>query len=346
MDREAAARVRLDWLTRFAWFAVFYNVAVVVWGALVRATGSGAGCGNHWPLCNGQVIPSFFSIHTVIEFTHRIMSGGVDGFVVLGLVVWTFRATSKWDAARIFAVATTVLLFTEAFLGALLVKLGYVTDNQSVGRMVVLSIHFSNTLLLLAALTLTARSLSLALRGTPQAWPGLQRARGFGWAVAGIAATILVGVSGSMAALGDTLFPAASLSDALAQDGAAGSPLLIRLRILHPVSAIAAAIYVIWLIVQSRGPLGTAAELSSGERARLARSTGLVNLVVGLLVLQFALGVADLVLLTPAWMQLLHLLGADLYWIALILLAADTVWPWQTRATNINASHSAAASTV
>jgi cytochrome c oxidase assembly protein subunit 15 len=150
-----------------------------------------------------------------------------------------------------------------------------------------------------------------------------------------------------MAALGDTLFPATSLADALAQDAASGSPLLIRLRILHPLSAIAAAVYVIWLIVQSRGQQGTPAELSSSERARLARSTGLVNMVVGLLALQFALGIADLVLLTPAWMQLLHLLGADFYWIALVLLAADTVWPLQEKhAADTITSRSAAASTV
>ncbi len=314
-------------LARFAWFAVFWNIAVVVWGALVRATGSGAGCGNHWPLCNGQVIPSFFSIHTVIEFTHRIMSGGVDGFVVLVLVVWTFRATSKRNAARFFAVATTVLLFTEGFLGALLVKLGYVTDNQSVGRMVVLAIHFSNTLLLLAALTLTARSLSLAKHGAPQAWPGLHRARGFGWALAGIAATILVGVSGSMAALGDTLFPASSLTEALSQDYAPGSPLLLRLRVLHPVSALAAAVFVLWLIVRARGLASTTALLDPAEQKRLVRSTTHVNAVVALLALQFVLGIADMLLLAPAWMQLLHLLGADLYWVALVLLAAETVWP-------------------
>lgn len=334
-----------SWLARFGWFAVFYNVAVVVWGALVRATGSGAGCGNHWPLCNGQVIPVSPGFHTIIEFTHRMMTGG-SLFVVLALLIWTFRATSKRNAARFFAIASALLLLNEAFLGALLVKLGYVTDNQSIGRMVVLAIHLSNTLLLVAALTLTARSLSLATRGTPQQWPGLHRARGFSWAVAGIAATILVGVSGSLAALGDTLFPATSLTNALAQDAASGSPLLIRLRILHPASALGAAIYVIWLIVQSRGPQGTTAELSSGERARMAHSTGLVNMVVGLLALQFALGIADLVLLAPAWMQLLHLLGADLYWIALVLLAADTVWPQQTHGARVFTSHSVSANAV
>ena len=302
-------------LQRFAWFAVFYNVLVILWGALVRASGSGAGCGNHWPLCNGQVIPVSPGFHTIIEFVHRQMTVG-STLIVVALLVWTFRATAKGHAARWFAIASAVLLLNEALLGALLVKLGYVTGNQSVGRMVLLSIHLSNTLVLVAALTLTARFLATGHR-----WVGLHRATGFGWAVAGLAATIAVGVSGSMAALGDTLFPATSLRAAYAQDFAAGSPWLLRLRLVHPVSALVAAVFVIWLVRCSRQAGG-----AIGRTERIAR-TPFARVVLGLLLLQFALGVADVLLLAPAWMQLIHLLGADLYWVALLLLAADIVWP-------------------
>jgi cytochrome c oxidase assembly protein subunit 15 len=310
-------------LARFAWLAVFYNVLVIVWGALVRASGSGAGCGNHWPLCNGQVIPVSPSFHTLIEFTHRMMTGG-STFIVIALLVWTFRATAKGHAARGFAIASMVLLLNEAFLGALLVKLGYVTGNDSVGRIVVLSIHLSNTLLLMAALTLTARFLSV---GETQPWAGLHRARGFGWAVAGLVATIGVGVSGSMAALGDTLFPASSLRAAYAQDFASRSPWLLRLRLVHPASALVAAAFVIWLVGRARQTEGL-----------VARIAGLANLVLILLGMQFALGIADVLLLAPAWMQLLHLLGADLYWVALVLLAAETVWPAASKATSSDLS--------
>jgi cytochrome c oxidase assembly protein subunit 15 len=200
-----------------------------------------------------------------------------------------------------------VLLLNEAFLGALLVKLGYVTGNQSIGRVVVLSIHLSNTLLLLAALTLTAR-----LLGTAQMW----RALGTGgtkkvWAWMGLAATLVVGVSGSLAALGDTLFPASSLRAALAQDFAAGSPWLLRLRGVHPVSAVIATVFVLWLVRQ----------------ARRTGSQRLAALVLALLGFQFALGLADILLLAPVWMQILHLLGADLYWVALVTLAAVVIWP-------------------
>ena len=291
---------------RFAWGVVGYNVLVILWGALVRATGSGAGCGNHWPLCNGQVIPLAPRVDTVIEFTHRCMTGGA-AFVVLGLLVWTFRATVKGQAARVMAVASMVLLLNEALLGALLVKLGYVTGNQSTGRVVMLSIHLSNTLLLLAALTLTAR-----LLGTGQMWNELRlRGRNAAWAVIGLVATLVVGVSGSLAALGDTLFPASSLRMAMEQDFAAASPWLLRLRGVHPVSALIAAGFVFWLVAQAR-------------RAGAGR---LATVVVGLLGFQFALGLADVLLLAPVWMQIVHLLGADLYWVALVTLAAKVVWP-------------------
>ncbi len=293
-------------LVRFAWGVVGYNVLVILWGALVRATGSGAGCGNHWPLCNGQVIPLSPRVDTIIEFTHRCMTGG-SAFLVLGLLVWTFRGTVKGQAARVLAVASMVLLLNEAFLGALLVKLGYVTGNQSMGRVVVLSIHLSNTLLLLAALTLTAR-----LLGTAQMW----RELGVGgakkvWAFMGLAATLVVGVSGSLAALGDTLFPASSLRAAFVQDFAEGSPWLLRLRGVHPVSAVVAGVFVLWLVGQAR-------------RAGAGR---LAAAVLALLGFQFALGLADVLLLAPVWMQILHLLGADLYWVALVTLAAVVIWP-------------------
>jgi cytochrome c oxidase assembly protein subunit 15 len=303
---EVTARKTSRALVRFAWVVVGYNVLVILWGAVVRATGSGAGCGNHWPLCNGQVVPLSPRVDTVIEFTHRMMTGG-SVFVVLGLLVWTFRSTVKGQAARLFAVASTVLLVNEAFLGALLVKLGYVTGNQSMGRVVVLSIHLTNTLLLLAALTLTTRMLATRQMFSELAASPAKKV----WAVSGLVATLVVGVSGSLAALGDTLFPASSLRAAFAQDIAAGSPWLLRLRGVHPVSAVVAGIFVLWLVGQAR-------------RAGAGRVAGWV---LGLLCFQFALGLADVLVLAPVWMQILHLLGADLYWVALVALAAAVVWP-------------------
>ena len=295
-------------VTRYAWGVVGYNVLVILWGALVRATGSGAGCGNNWPLCNGQFIPVSPRVDTVIEFTHRSMTGAAT-FAILLLLVWTFRATLKGQAARLVAVVATVLLVNEALLGALLVKLGYVTGNRSVGRVILLSVHLSNTLLLLGALTLTA-----VLLGTGQRWSDLRRTRrgdGVGWPAIGLAATLVVGVSGSLAALGDTLFPSSSLRAAMAADFARSSPWLLRLRGLHPLSALVAGVFVVWLV----------------SRARSAGVGSVATVVLGLLGLQFVLGFADVLLLAPVWMQVLHLLGADLYWVALVTLSARVVWP-------------------
>jgi heme a synthase len=226
--------------------------------------------------------------------------------MVFAPLIWTFLVTLKGQGARAFAVLSTILLLNEAFLGALLVKLGYVTDNQSVGRMVLLSVHLSNTLLMLAALAMTARFVK-----TGQPWAGLHRVNGFAWVIAGLACTLVVGVTGSMAALGDTLFPASSLQAAFAHEFSPSSPWLLRLRVVHPTSALVAAMFVMWLV----------------SRSRRAGSAGLGIVLTGLLAVQFALGVADVLLLTPAWLQILHLLGADLYWIALVALAADISWP-------------------
>ena len=291
---------------QFAWIVVAYNVFVALWGAVVRATQSGAGCGNNWPLCNGQVVPVSPTWHTVIEFVHR-QSVTVSVPLLILLIAWTFRSTVKGAAARVFVVLSTVLLLNEALLGAVLVLKGYVTGNRSLGRVLVLSIHFSNTLLMLAAMTLTA-----VMLGSGQRWSEL-RARGVDAliGVVGLLATLVVGVSGSLAALGDTLFPVSTLRAAFAQDFDAASPWLLRLRGVHPLSAFVAAGFVVWLVVRAR-------------REGYSRGTAVV---IWLLAAQFGLGIADVLLLAPTWLQVVHLLGADLYWLALVVLAAGVLWP-------------------
>jgi cytochrome c oxidase assembly protein subunit 15 len=244
-----------------------------------------------------------------------MMVGG-STLLVLALLLWIFRATVNGQAARALAIASTLLFVNEAFLGALLVKLGYVTGNQSTGRIVLLSIHLGNTLLLMAALTLTARFLT-----TGQRWSDLPVTRRLVGMLEGLITTILVGITGSFAALGDTLFPADSLHASFTQDFAAASPWLLRLRIVHPALALIAALFALWLISQSRRSVPAYDATQNDNRTRLA------NMLLLLLFLQFALGIADVILLAPAWMQLLHLLGADLFWIALVLLASETLWP-------------------
>lgn len=292
-------------VARFAWFVLAYFILVVLWGALVRATNSGGGCGAHWPLCNGYINPLHHPrLATVIEFAHR-QSTTVATCLMIALAVWTFRATERRHRARKAAVWSIVFLVTEALLGAALVLRGWVEQNNSTGRVVAQAIHFTNTLLLMAALTLTAAFLSRTERTASGAkW------RLAAWLAAG--ATIVMGATGALAALADTLFPSTSVAAGLAQDFAAGAPVLVRMRWLHPAAALVGSGCVAWVIF---------------ERWRL-RGWDRLNVVVPVLLgVQFVLGVVDVLLLAPAWMQLLHLLGADVYWTALVLLVSDALWP-------------------
>src|SRR3984885_14647105 len=146
-------------LPRFAWLVLGYNVAVVLWGPVVRATSSGAGCGDHWPLCNGVVVQTHPRLATLIELAHR-MTSGITVIAILLLLVWVFRRTVAGHLSRIAVVAATVLIFNEALLGALLVLLRLTADNRSPARAVYLSLHLANTLLLLGAIALCAHFLS------------------------------------------------------------------------------------------------------------------------------------------------------------------------------------------
>jgi cytochrome c oxidase assembly protein subunit 15 len=288
-------------LAGFAWLTLAFMVLVVLWGAVVRATGSGAGCGANWPLCNGDFFPHHPRLATVIEFTHRSMSG-ICTFLVVALVAWTFYGTERGHRARRSVVWSAGLLVTEALLGAVLVLRHYVENNISVGRVVAQSIHFTNTMLLLGALALTAWFLG---RRGQQPRPAAEGLRGI--SLLAVVATIVVGATGSLAALADTLFPTTSLRAGLIEDFAASSPLLIRMRWVHPAAAVLGFVCVVLLVRKVR--------------------TGLSAWVAGLLVLQIVLGVGDVLLLAPTWMQVVHLLGADIYWIALVGLGAEIVWP-------------------
>src|SRR5277367_3853005 len=146
-------------LRRFSWGVLAFFIATILWGAVVRATGSGAGCGDHWPLCNGTIVQQSPTLHTMIEFSHRVSAGAIDSILVLALAVWTWRATIPGHLARWAVGGSIFLTVTEGALGAVLVKLGLTAQSQSPLRAPVEALHFSNTLLLVAALTLTAHML-------------------------------------------------------------------------------------------------------------------------------------------------------------------------------------------
>jgi heme a synthase len=295
-------------LCRFAWMVLVYNVLVIVWGAIVRATGSGAGCGDHWPLCNGQAIPINPRLATVIEFTHRMMSGATLIFII-ALLLWVFRSTAQRHLARAFVLAALLLTLNEALLGALLVKLRLTAMSTSPWRPPLLALHLANTLLLLAALALTAHLLQR--RAAHQRDDTVFAHRTL--ALAGLSSAMVVGITGSLAALGDTLYPSTSLATAFAADFSTTAQWLVRLRILHPGSAVLAAAFIVWLL---RRAVFAPAE---SEHRRL----GLW--LAGLLAFQFLLGMLDVLLRAPVWMQVLHLGGADAFWALLVVLTARVV---------------------
>lgn len=292
-------------LARFAWGVLGYNVAVILWGAYVRATGSGAGCGAHWPLCNGEVIPRDASLTTLVEFSHRATSG-LALLAVVALVVRVWRARPPGHPARAGAAYSLLFILTEAAVGAGLVLFELVADNESVARALFMAVHLVNTFALVASLALTAHWTS----GGAPVRPG-QRPAAATMLTLGALGLVLIGTSGAVAALGDTLYPAASLAEALRADLSPTSHLLIRLRLLHP----AIALVVSFGLVAMVRPI-----VARGAGGRTAGRT-----VVALVVAQLAAGGFNVILLAPVWMQMAHLLLADGLWIAFVLLAAEAL---------------------
>ena len=309
-------------IARYCRFVLAYNLAVIVWGAYVRASGSGAGCGSHWPSCNGEVVPLRPSTATLVEYSHRVSSGLVLVLVAV-LAVWAFRAAPKGHPLRRGAVLSLVFTLSEAAVGAGLVLFKLVAHDESLARALAISTHLLNTLLLLAALTLAAYAAGAfrTAAAAGSAVPALVQGRGPGrhprpgWSFAlALAATMAIAATGAVAALGDTLFPASSLGQGLAQDLSPASHLLLRLRSIHPLLAIALGAYLLYLCNQvvAAGTAGAAARRQA-NRLRL--------LVIG----QWTLGLLNIALLAPVWLQLTHLLVADLLWIVLVLLALETL---------------------
>lgn len=292
MTAHAATR-----FAKFAWAVLFYTIAVILWGAFVRATGSGAGCGSHWPLCNGVAVPRAPEIATIIEFTHRLTSG-LALIAVAGLYLWARRAFAAGHRARRAAWWSLVLILVEALLGAGIVLLEYVEANQSWGRAAYLCAHLTNTLLLVSAVALAGWFAT-----APAGWRLRPMAPRMRWA---FAALLLSCITGAIAALGDTVFPATSLVDGFRSEFAADAPALLRLRLVHPVVAAAAAVYLFAVAFVMRGAAAAA------------------KWVLALAVIQTAAGAINVLLLAPVWMQLLHLVLAVLLWLSLLRLALQS----------------------
>src|SRR5215212_5628788 len=296
---------------RYAWFVTALTLAVILWGAFVRASKSGDGCGAHWPLCNGSVVPDPQSAKTLVEFAHRATSG-VAFLLVVGLCVWAFRAFRRGHAVRWAAALSGFFIVTESLIGAGLVLLRLVGGNASVARAVYLSVHLVNTFLLVAALALTAWWAARGLAERPKLFEFFRGRVGVA-----LLGSLALGVSGAVAALGATLFSEGGGSSADVEGMGAAARLLFGLRNykLHPALAVVVGGYLVYFALST---------LKAGGDSWVRRWAGAV---VALVAVQFAAGLLNAALLAPVWLQIVHLLLADLLWLALVLLSAASFTP-------------------
>lgn len=291
-------------LPLYGWIVLAVNIVVILWGAYVRATGSGAGCGSHWPLCNGVVIPRSPVEETVIEFVHRVTSGAAL-IMVLVHFFWVRRLFPKGHRTRWAVSASLIFMIIEALIGAGLVLFELVGDNTSLNRAVVLALHLVNTFLLLAAITLTAwwsgGGPAIHLRGH-----GAQAKMLF----VCLGAIIVLGMSGTITALGDTLFPHDSFATGIFHDFQPDSHVIARARFVHPLMAA-----IIGLTVML-----TAAYVRRSSSDPLVRRWSYI--VIGMVLLQGMAGGITILLLAPVTMQIIHLFLADSLWITTVMFVA------------------------
>ncbi len=300
----------------FAWFYLALNVIVIIWGGIVRSTGSGAGCGAHWPTCNGDLIPVDASWHTWVEFSHR-MSTGLLGILTIVLVIWALRVYPRGSLVRLGAWLTAFFIIAESAIGAGLVLLELVAYNVSVARAYWMAGHLLNTLMLLGVVTLMAwwasggESLQFRRQGAV-VWTLL----------VAMVAIFVLGASGAVAALGDTLLEglvagkdATNLLARLTASGisageAAVVATLVEMRIYHPIIAVVTGLLVALAAWVAR------TQRPSPETRRFSTA------IFALFIAQLLIGSLNVALKAPVWIQMVHLLMTSLIWIVFVLLAA------------------------
>lgn len=292
-------------LTRFGWVALGYTTFVILFGAFVRASLSGDGCGAHWPTCNGEVFPNITEGgKMLVEFGHRVTSAVVLPLMII-LVVWARKIFPKGHAGRKWPVAALFFTLLEAAIGAKLVLRGWVVQDDSVARVVVQSFHLLNTYFLLGAIAMT---IYYAAGRRPQ--PVRQSTVLKVAVYAPLVGMLLLGVTGAIAALGDTIFPAASLREGIANDFSPTAHFLERLRVLHPLIATSVGVMVMALY-------GYVAHIRPNEQLKRVG-----RWVVGLYLFQMAFGLTNLLLNAPVAMQVGHLLISNAIWVGAILFTA------------------------
>lgn len=298
---------KFPFTARFSAYLLIYTLIVVAWGAFVRMSFSGDGCGVHWPLCQGEVIPLNGSTKTFVEFFHRL-SSGLIGPAILFLAYRVWREHPKGSQIRVAAGATVFFMITESAVGALLVLKSWVAGNPTFARAVTGGIHLVNTFMLLACMAWLAW---LAF-GRPEI-----RARKQGPVLAaiviGAVCVLLMGVTGAIAALGNMIQPAKSLAQGIQQDFDPASHFLVRLRLSHPLISTSVGVYLVFL-------------MSYLARVRPSASMKKIGLgVFSVFILQMVVGVVNLLLSRPIPLSIFHLLVADVLWLGLVFAAFEAL---------------------
>lgn len=309
--------LKLNKFAKYAWFVLAYNIVVILWGVFLRASKSGDGCGQHWLTCHGEVIPSAPEMKTVIEFSHRLTSG-LAFIAVLILVIWAFRRFPKGNILRKTSLISFIFIITEALVGAGLVLTGNTAENLTAARPFWMIGHLTNTFILLAFLSLTAWFASGGKTSNFKAEPKVLIIL-----ILAVIGIFFVGMTGSVAALSNMLFPSESLAQGIQQDFSSTSHILQRLRIFHPISSIAVGVFLIFLAGWLRK--------QASDDLWINRWSNALSLTV---LLQIAFGAVTLLTGAPIVMQLIHLFLADAVWIFFILLAA-TFLAYQNNKTEI-----------
>ena len=317
---EAAPRLFKPSFSTVARGVTVATVLVVLMGAIVRITGSGAGCGQHWPTCNGEVVALPQRLETWIELTHRTTSGlDFIGVLVLAALAFTLRPRHP---ARWAAFAALGLMVVEIAIGARLVLLNLVGSNLSLDRVVVMPAHLVTTSLLIGALAAASYFSSEARLRCEAALPERatnQLKAAMIWVLGAAVLLMLVSMTGAITALGDTAYPVQGQGalEHLQNDQAVGAHLLGKLRVVHPLLAL----------------LGVAGLWIAASRAREATSAVPVQRLGAALYvgagLALVIGVTNIWLGAPGYIQVVHLFMACLLWLSIVVLSAML---WDLRA--------------
>ena len=288
----------------FAWFVLIYNLAAVAWGVFVRASKSGDGGGAQWPLLDMSHQPLNGEIARWIEGSHRL-STSLCGVLAIAMVWMAFRNFPKRHQTRLFSVVVLAFTLLEGAIGAILVLFKLVAENDSGARAGVMSFHVISTMFLVSAIALAAMAAMsrgrIEFRGNASVIP---------MGAVGILSMMALAVSGAVAALSHTLMPVQNVLHAAAQPD---SHWMIRLQPLHPYLSIAAGMYVC---------------LMAGLLANL-RPSPLVRKSSQIMVVTFAgqllMGLVNIQLGAPIWMQMVHLALGDVLFISMMVALAASM---------------------